>query len=363
MKFTVNREKLLKGLQKVSSIIGSRSMLPILGNVMVEAKDNKLNLCTTDLEIRITTEIECAVIEEGEVTIPAKKLLALVSRFLGEEVEFTVDENQHIKIDCGTGHFTLPGISASEFPTQDGFAVLKTIKIAESEFKSMLASISYAVSQDDSRKVLTGILMSTADNVLTLVATDGKRLALQEKMIEDISGNDGECVVPLKAANEVKRIIDSSEVMAILIGENYCCFKGANFELTTKLIDGKYPNFRQVIPASAKHVVNVPASVLLSKIEIVSQILSENSSSLVLNFADNNLVIKGSSPEVGEGADSMEIEYADEEMKVSFNPVFLADPLKVVGTENVCFKMNDPFNPVTIEGKEGFLCVIMPIRM
>jgi DNA polymerase-3 subunit beta len=128
------------------------------------------------------------------------------------------------------------------------------------------------------------------------------------------------------------------------------------------LIDGKYPNFRQVIPASAKHTVEVPASTLLAKIEMVSQILSETSSFVVLNFEDNNLTIKGSSSEVGEGADSMEIEYADEAISVSFNPVFLADPLKVVSAENVRFKMNDPFNPVTIEGKEGFLCVIMPVR-
>ncbi|MBQ9788394.1 MAG: DNA polymerase III subunit beta [Lentisphaeria bacterium] len=362
MKFTVNREKLLKGLQKVSSIIGSRSMLPILGNVLVTAEDDKLSLCSTDLEIRISTEIECAVIESGSTTMPAKKLLALVSRFIADEVEFTVNENDHIKLDCGTGHFTLLGLAAADFPEASDFKVLKTIKIAESEFKGMLSSISYAVSQDDSRKVLTGILMSTAENMLTLVATDGKRLALQEKMIEDIAGNDGECVVPLKAANEVKRVIDSNEVMEILIGDNYCCFKGTNFVLTTKLIDGKYPNFRQVIPASAKHTVEVPAATLLAKIEMVSQILSETSSFVVLNFEDNNLTIKGSSSEVGEGADSMEIEYTDEPISVSFNPVFLADPLKVVSADNVQFKLNDPFNPVTIEGKEGFLCVIMPVR-
>ena len=362
MKFTVNREKLLKGLQKVSSIIGSRSMLPILGNVLVNAEDGKLSLTSTDLEIRISAEIECAVLEAGATTMPAKKLLALVSRFIAEEVEFSVDENNHIKLDCGTGHFTLLGLAAEDFPEASDFKVVKTIKIAESEFKSMLSSISYAVSQDDSRKVLTGILMSTAKNMLTLVATDGKRLALQEKMIEDIAGNDGECVVPLKAANEIKRVIDSSEIMEILIGDNYCCFKGANFVLTTKLIDGKYPNFRQVIPASAKHTVEVSAATLLSKIEIVSQILSDTSSFVVLNFDNNELVIKGSSSEVGEGADSMEVEYTDEALTVSFNPAFLADPLKVIGAESVQFKMNDPFNPVTIEGKEGFLCVIMPVR-
>lgn len=362
MKFTVNREKLLKALQKVSSIIGSRSMLPVLGNILVKAEGDKLDLCSTDLEIRINTTIDSVVAEEGVSTIPAKKLLALVSRFSGDDVEFTIDENDHIKLDCGTGHFTLLGLSASDFPEANDFEVIKTIKIQETEFKSMLGSISYAVSADDSRKVLTGILMSTASNMLTLVATDGKRLALQEKMPEIIEGNDGECVIPLKAANEVKRIIDSSETLEINIGENQCSFRGANFTLTTKLIEGKYPNFRQVIPADARRIVEVPANQLLAKIEMVSQILSESSSFVILSFEDNTLSIKGSSSEVGEGSDSMPIEYSDEPVNVSFNPVFLSDPLKVINAENVRFKMNDPFNPVTIEGKEGFLCVIMPVR-
>lgn len=362
MKFTVNREKLAKALQKVSSIIGSRSMLPVLSNILVECRDNKLKLDSTDLEMRISTSIECIAEVEGATTIPAKKLAALVSRFTADEVSFDINDNNHIKIECGTGRFTLLGLPAEEFPGTIDINVIKNVKIDEAVFKTMLNSITYAVSPDDSRKVLTGILMATQGNILTMVATDGKRLALNERAVEAVNGNDGECIVPLKAANEARRTLDGGDFVEIQIGEKQCRFIGQNFTLTTKLIDGNYPNFRQVIPAEFKRVVEIPTEPLLQKIEMVSQVLSESSSYVVLSFADNTLTIKGSSSEVGEGSDSMSIEYELEPIDVSFNPGFLADPLKVVGIPSVTLKMNDPFNQVAIEGANGFIYVIMPIR-
>ena len=362
MKFTVNREKLAKALQKVGSIIGSRSMLPVLSNILIECRDNTLKLDSTDLEMRMSTSIECNVETEGSTTVPAKKLMALVSRFTADEVSFDIDENNHIKIECGTGRFTLLGLPADEFPGAIDINVVKNIKVDESIFKVMLNSITYAVSPDDSRKVLTGILIATQGNVLTMVATDGKRLALNERAVEAIDGSDGECIVPLKAANEARRTMDGGDVVEIQIGEKQCRFVGKNFTLTTKLIDGNYPNFRQVIPTEFKRIVEVPTDALQQKIEMVSQVLSESSDYIVLSFADNNLNINGSSSEVGEGSDSMSIEYTLDPISVSFNPGFLSDPLKVVGIPSVTMKMNDPFNQVVIEGSNGFVYVIMPIR-
>ena len=362
MKFTVNREKLAKALQKVGSIIGSRSMLPVLSNILIECRDNTLKLDSTDLEMRISTEIECVCESEGCTTIPAKKLAALVSRFSADEISFDIDELNHVKIECGTGRFTLLGLPGEEFPGAVDIKVVKTVKVEESVFKAMLNSITYAVSPDDSRKVLTGILLATGGNMLTMVATDGKRLALNERTVESVSGDDGECIVPLKAANEVRRTLEGGDFVEIQIGEKQCRFIGQNYTLTTKLIDGNYPNFRQVIPTEFKRVVEVPAEPLLQKIEMVSQVLSDTSSHVVLSFANNNLAISGSSSEIGEGSDSMSIEYDMEPIDVSFNPGFLADPLKVVGIPTVTVKMNDPFNQVAIEGANGFIYVIMPIR-
>ena len=358
MKFTVNREKLQKALQRVGSIIGSRSMLPVLGNVMIQAEEGVLTLTTTDLEIRISTKVEATVESAGVTTIPARKLASLVGCFVGTDVV----EKDHIKIRCGTSHFTLLGLPAMDFPVAAEFSAQREIKIREGEFKRMVSAISYAVSADDSRKVLTGVLLSARESMITLVATDGKRLAMQEKTPEAVEGGDGDSIIPLKAALEVRRLLEGDAQMSIRLGDKQCVFEAAGFELSTKLIEGNYPNYRQVVPASFARSIELPTSVFLTKIETVSQVLSDSSSFIILHFEDNQLQLQASSSEVGEGSDMVEVAYDGEPFEVSFNPAYLADPLRNCDADTVRMKINDPLNPVAIEGGEGFLYVIMPIR-
>ncbi|MDD3153375.1 MAG: DNA polymerase III subunit beta [Victivallaceae bacterium] len=362
MKFSVNKDSLLKSLQKVCSIIGTRPLLPVLGNVLFDARAGKLTLCATDLEVRISTAIEAEVEVEGSTTVPARKLLALVSRFVADKVTFDVDENFHAKIRCGTGKFNLLGLSSADFPAGIEFASNKEIKIAQEDFKTMLGAISYAVSIDSSKIVLTGVLLTTSASSMTLVATDGKRLALQEKSPESITGSDGECIIPLKSVTEVKRLLEGDSKLIIRIGDKFCSFETENFNLTSKLIEGNYPNYRQVIPTSFQRVVEIPASLLLAKIEMVSQVLSNSTAYIILSFSENKLSLQASSSEVGEGEDELEVSYAFDPMEVSFNPVYLADPLKVCTADTIRLKLNDSFNPVAMECSEGFLYVIMPIR-
>ena len=194
MKFTVNREKLQKALQRVGSIIGARSMLPLLGNVLIEAGENGLTLCTTDLDIRITTGVEAEVAEPGRSTVPARRLTSLVASFTADTVEINVDDKDHFKISCGTGRFTLLGLPAADFPEPAEFDSIRELKLKESDFKRMITAIGYAVSADDSRKVLTGVLMNCHDSILTMVATDGKRMAMQERAPEVFNGADGDAI-------------------------------------------------------------------------------------------------------------------------------------------------------------------------
>jgi DNA polymerase-3 subunit beta len=362
MKLTVSREKFLKAIQKVINIIGSRSTLPVLGNILLEAQNDNLTLTTTDLEIRITTGVEAAVEREGKTTVPAKKLYALVSKFIGDDVSLDCDEKHHTEIICGTSKFKLLGLAADDFPLPVEFAAQKVIKFKEIDFRKMLDQISYAVSLDDTRKVLHGILCSVKENTVTAVATDGKRLALVEKVPEDFNGTEGDTIVPLKAANEVKRMLDGDGVVTLEFGEKQACFKTDNVNLTTKLIEGNYPNYRQVIPASFSKIIDVPSSPLLAKLELVSLALSDASSYIILSFEQDKLKLQASSTNVGEGADYVDIDYADNKIDISFNPNFLADPLKHSDADKVKLKLNDGFSPVAIEGGEGFLYVIMPMR-
>jgi len=191
MKLSISREKFLDALQKVVSIIGSRSTLPVLANVLIEAGKDKITLTTTDLEVRITTEIEAKVEENGKTTLPAKKLLSVIRELPGEELDLNGDENHHISIQCGKSLFKLLGLAPDDFPQPVLVTPVRSIKIQQVELARMLGQISYSVSIDDSRKVLNGILFSIKENTFTSVATDGKRLALVEKVIEKYEGEGG----------------------------------------------------------------------------------------------------------------------------------------------------------------------------
>lgn len=362
MKLTVKKDKLFKALQRVTNIIGSKSTLPVLGNVLFEAKDNTLTLTTTDLEIRITTDIEAQVEREGRTTIPAKKISSLVARFIDENVVLDCNEKHHTDIVCGTAKFKLLGLPADDFPAAADFAAVKSLKFKEVDFLRILDQISYAVSLDDSRKVLHGILCSVKDNTFTAVATDGKRLALVERLPESFNGTEGDSIVPLKSAIELKRILEKDGDVHLEFGEKQARFRTSQVEIFTKLIEGNYPNYRQVIPASFSKSLDIPVKDFIAKLELVSIALSDSSSFIKLIFDENKLNFSAASNNVGEGADYLPIDYTGERMEISFNPAFLADPFKHSDADKVQIKLNDSFSPVAVESGDGFLYVIMPMR-
>ncbi|MCQ2378379.1 MAG: DNA polymerase III subunit beta [Victivallaceae bacterium] len=362
MKFKVEREKFHRALGRVGNMTNNRAILPLLNNVLLECEDGKLKLTTTDLELRMSTEIEAEVIETGKTTAPAKKLNSLISCMSGAEVEIEADELDHVKLKCGTGKFTLLGLPAKDFPEAAENMTDHVVSIKEKTIRKMISSINYAVSADDSRKVLTGVLMSLKETNMTLVATDGKRMAIQEGAPESIEGGDADAIIPLRAINELRRVAESDETMKIFIGEKQCVFKGGDFELSSKLIEGNYPNYRQVVPTSFTREIEIPTDLLKSRIQTMSLLLPDTNSFIILGFSENQLQVSASSSEVGEGSDTIDIQYSDESFEISFNPQFLIEPLVNTDVESVRIKVNDPINPVAMEAGEGFLYVIMPIR-
>lgn len=362
MKITVVRENLLKALQRTGSAVGNRSTMAVLGNVLLEAVDGKLRLSATDLEIRVSTEVEAVVEKEGSTTLPAKKLLALVSKFIDPEVAIEVDERHHATVVCGTSTFKLLGIAPADFPEPADVAPVREIKFKGADLKRMLTQIIYAASLDGSRQVLHGVLVSLKDHMVAMVATDGKRLALVERAPEEFSGTEGNAIIPLRSAGELRKMAEADDTVELAIGEKQAVFKSGSTVLLTKLIDGNYPNYRQVIPASFATSLQVPAIPFMQKIELVSQVLANTSSYVTLTFENDQLQILGKSPEIGEGSAIQEINYAGERIATSFNPAFLLDPLRCSEVEEVTIKINDGFSPVAIQGGEGFLYIIMPMR-
>lgn len=363
MKVNVKKDALLKALQKVSNIIGSRTTLPVLANVLLEAENGRLTLTTTDLELRITTSIEAEVEAPGVTTLPAKRLLGLVSKFKGEKMLMESNDKHHTQISCGTANFMILGLTPEDFPLPVNFESNRSLKLKQTDFSRILDRISYAVSMDDSRKVLQGILLSVKEGNLTAVATDGKRLALVEKLLDDAgAGADGDVIITIKVANEVKRILEKEGDVVMEIGEKQVVFKLNDTIIYSKLIEGNYPNYRQVIPSGFKKKISVPTTDFLDALEIVSIPLDASSSFVKITFTQNRLMFEANS-NIGEGKEYINIEYADpDDITLSFNPQLLSDPFKHVGVDNVLVKINDSFSPIALESGDGFLYVIMPMR-
>ncbi len=363
MKIKVKKEAFLKALQKVSNVIGTRTTLPVLANILMEAKDNTLTLTSTDLELRLTTSMEADVEESGSTTLPAKKLVGLVSKFRDDEVFVSSNENYHSEIKCGTTNITLLGLNPEDFPVAPEFEVRRNVKVKQDELSMILDRISYAASTDDSRKVLQGILFSITENQITAVATDGKRLAMMERPLDESpTGENGDIIVTLKAANELKRLITGEDHVEMEIGEKQILFRVSGTTIVSKLIEGTYPNYRQVIPASFKNTINLAVAPFIYAIEVLSITLSDASSpNIKLTFENNKLLFEGNSS-IGEGSDDMDIIYEGEKIPVSFNPNFLLSPFKHLSTETVMLKINDDVSPIAIESNDGFLYVIMPMR-
>ena len=363
MKIKLKREILLKGLQRVCNIIGSRTTIPVLANIVMEAKDGVVQMTTTDLELRITTKIPAEVERPGTTTIPAKRLIGLVSKFKADEVLMESDENFNVQINCGTAEFKLLGLDPKDFPEAVEFAPIRKFKLKQADFARLIDRISYAVSLDDSRKVLHGILISIKDGVLTAVSTDGKRLALAEKLLEEpCEGSEGDVIITLKSATEAKRILEKEGDIFVEIGENTVSFKIGETEIVSKLIEGNYPQYRAVIPQNFSKSVKIPCGEFSDALEIVTIPLSDSSSYVKLTFSENQLKFEANSINVGEGKETMAIEYGFEEVSVSFNPQFLADPFRHLDVENITLNMNDSFSPIELVSGDGFIYIIMPMR-
>lgn len=362
MKIKVSKSSLLMALQKVDSIVGSRSTLQILSNVFMQAADNKLILVTTDLDIRIKKEINAEVIESGETTLPVKKFFEIARELLGDEVYLETDQN-HMMIKNGNANFKLLGLPADDFPAPDKSSVIRSFTINQSELSRVLNSISYAVKPDETRKQLNGILLSTNENNLTSVATDGRRLALVERSLENFTGADGNVIIPIKSAKELGKLLGKTGSVRIEISTNLVNFIMDDATvMTTKIIEENYPNYRQAIPIAFSKNINVKKEDFLSILRRVSTVVSERNCFIKVAFSKNKLEMSALSTEFGESCDFMEIEYDGTEAIVSFNPVFLREPLEHIDSDNVIIKMNEGGGAVALSNEDGFLYVVMPMR-
>ncbi|MCG3147401.1 MAG: Beta sliding clamp [Verrucomicrobiae bacterium] len=362
IKFRITKDKILAGLQNVQNVVSTRTTLPILSNVLVQAGTKGLDLTTTDLDVAVRCTVEAEVAKAGGTTLPARKLFSILKEVPAADIEIEVDDKNAASIRCGSSFYKIMGLPEEEFPRfpqADG----KSLTIDQGVLRDMLRKTAYAVSSDETRYVLNGVYMAFKGDKLTVVATDGRRLALVERELEVPKGMEAELILPTKAVGELQRLLSDKGDVKLSVGENQIIFNLGGTILASKLIEGTYPNFRQVIPAEAKERVPLERESLLGALHRASILASEKSQSVKLNFGKNTLTITATTPDVGEAKETLAINYKGKEIAIAFNPQYMMDPLRNLDADEVFIELTDELSPGVLKVNEPFLYVLMPMRL
>ncbi len=368
MKLSISKEQLIQGLQAVQNIVSTRTTLPVLSNVLLRAEPTRLDLTATDLDVTISSSVEAAVDKAGAVTLPAKKLFGIIRELPTPQIELDIDDKNNCRIVAGSSYYKINGLAAEEFPPFPKFAENRKITLPQDKLRSLLRKTSFAISTDESRFVLNGIFVSLKDHKVTLVATDGRRLALAEEEVDIPPSSQGECIIPSKAINELNRLLGTQNDVEIKFTDNQVAFtlqgeKGYSTLIISKLIDGNYPNYRQVIPNETKERITLVREELLQALRRAEIMTSEKSNSVKLNFGKNKLEITANTPEVGEAREALAVNYKGNEMAIAFNPAYMMDPLKALDNDEVYLELIDELSPGVLKINGPFLYVLMPMRM
>lgn len=363
MKFSVSKEKFLAGLQAVQNVVSTRTTLPILSNVLLQARDGQVRLTTSDLDVGITGTIDAQIEQEGSTTLPARRLATIVRELPANDILIEVDEKNIASIRCGQSFFKILGLPEEEFPPLAQFEGAKVFKLQQKDLREALKKTSYAISTDETRYVLNGILFSFRDGKLTMVATDGRRLALVDLDVDFPQGQEIDIIVPTKCVTELGRMTSDAGELTMSVAENQLAFQVGTTLLVSKLVEGNYPNYRQVIPGEAKERVALEREQFLNAVHRVSLLSSEKSNSVKLVFSKNNIEIVANTPDIGEARESLPITYKGRDLAIAFNPEFLMAPLRNLSTEEVFLDLIDEMSPGVIKIQTPFLYVLMPMRI
>jgi DNA polymerase III subunit beta len=366
LKLTIKREELVAKLSVVSRAVSSRAATQALSGILLRADDGGVDLRATDLEMGLRTKLDAEVERTGSVLLPGR-LLAELARSLGDSsvmIELREAERD-VEIRSGGSSFhlrTLPSEDFPPFPEEEG----EPLSIPAAALAAAVELVARAASRDDMRPVLTGVLVSASGSEMTMVATDSYRLAVKRTELEGGIGGELEANVPARALRELSRIVSAEEVaeVGVLLLRNQAVFKVGSVVLSTRLIEGQFPNFRQLLPESYEHDVRLPRSDLLEVTRRVSQ-LAQRNAPLRLSFAPGELTVAASTPDVGDAEEKMPAAFEGEPLEIGFNPDFLREGIESVEGDEVMLRLISPLRPGLLQpvDNDDFRYLVMPIRL
>jgi len=374
MKFKINRDHFANGLAQVLNVVGSRATMPILNNVLIEADNGQISLTTTNLDLGIRCQIKADVQEAGTVTLPVKRLAGIVRELPSVDVAVAASPNHQVKLVSGGSNFRIMGMAKDEFPPLPEFGEEKTFSLEQGELSAMLKSVAYAQSSDETRYILNGVYFDFSAGKLALVATDGRRLAHISKELDVPEASAGTIILPAKTSGELLRLLDKGKKVKVSFNDRKAAFQIAtdgdskdsglvdSIYLYSKVVEGSYPNYQQVIPKETHHRIKLERELFLQCVHRAALVCSEKANSIKIKLSPNLLEVMAQSPDFGEAHESMAISYEGPEFQVAFNPQFVMDPLRALTKDEVYLEVKDEISPGVFKTLEAFTCVIMPVR-
>jgi DNA polymerase-3 subunit beta len=369
MDFQVPREPLLRALQLLQNIVEPRQTLPILANVLIEARESGLRLAATDLEVGARVAVPGTVARSGAITLAARKLVELVRELPAQPVAFTLLDNGGVKLTCGGAQFRLVGLPADEYPPLDVDAVGGTLGVEAGLLRTMVGRTSYAMSQDESRPFLNGLYLAARKGELRLVATDGHRLALARSPVDTDAEMAG--IVPRKAVQELTRVLGGAERVELAVGDSKFFVRTEGFDLVSKLVEGQFPNYEQVIPKSSPLRLGVEREPLLAAIRRVAVVADDRTRPVRLTASEGQVRLSAQSQELGEAEETLPADFRGDEVAIGFNARYLLDALGPMDRPWTVIGLKDGLSPGVLHGAadkdaapdDAYRCVIMPMRM
>jgi DNA polymerase-3 subunit beta len=362
MKIEINKEDLLVGIQTIQNVINPRSTLPILTNILIETQKEGIKLTSTDLDIGISTILSIEVQEAGSITIPAKKFGDIIKELPEDKIVIAVKKNNIVNISSKTCQFKLMGLPKEEFPKLVEFDSRESMELDQDVVKEMLELTYFAASTDETRYILNGILVEIKDKMIKLVATDGRRLAIIKKNLDTPIAKEISMILPIKAVQELNRNLGQEGKLLFFVTDNQAMFKIGPTCIISRLIEGEFPDYNQVIPAPTENKVKINRQEFLLALRRASLLSTPDYQAVKLEIFKNKMVISKSTPDVGESREECAVEYSGKELIIGFNPYYLIDALKNLKSEVIPLEITDSEKPGVIRIQD-YIYIVLPMRL
>ncbi|MCC5831767.1 MAG: DNA polymerase III subunit beta [Chlamydiales bacterium] len=362
MKFVISRNELSTLIRKIQNVVPQNAPIPILSHFLIEAEDDQLIFTATDLTVGTRCSIPAKIYEKGSLSIPSKRFFQLVRELTDQNIEVAAADSEMAEIRAGSSRFRLHGMDKEEYPALPDLKEAAKFTLPGAELKEMFYRTAFAVSKEDNRYVLTGVLMRIENGRAVFVGTDGKRLAKTEIEIP-LSDLSGEFIIPLKAVDEMMKILGDDETATVYLTDDKVAIESGNTLLITKLLSGDYPDFEQVIASQSEVRMTLHREELITLLRQISLFTNDSSHSVRFTFLPGEVVLTANCADVGEGKVSMPVNYTGEKIEIAFNPFYFLDILRHSKDETVNLGISDSYNPGIITDSSKSLFIIMPMRL